>query len=118
MQITVAWYPVTDLREAERFYGEALGLRRTFSMPGWSEFSHAEGAAAVGLLESPQMPPPDGGATVVFRVADIHEARARLMRAGVKFDGDVEEIPNAVRLATFRDPFGNRLQLAQPLCQQ
>jgi predicted enzyme related to lactoylglutathione lyase len=33
----------------------------------------------------------------------------------VEFEGEVEEIPGIVRLAAFRDPFGNLLQLAQPL---
>jgi predicted enzyme related to lactoylglutathione lyase len=37
---------------------------------------------------------------------------------GVRFEGKVEEIPGAVRIATFRDPSGNRLQLVQPLAQQ
>jgi predicted enzyme related to lactoylglutathione lyase len=40
-----------------------------------------------------------------------------LETAGVKFEGKIEEIPGIVRLTTFRDPSGNRLQLAQPLMQ-
>jgi len=50
-------------------------------------------------------------------VEDIEQERKRLETAGVKFEGKIEEIPGIVRIATFRDPSGNRLQLAQPLMQ-
>lgn len=57
------------------------------------------------------------GATVVLQVGDIEYERKRLETAGVQFEGEIEEIPGIVKLATFRDPAGNRLQLAQPLMQ-
>ena len=57
------------------------------------------------------------GATIVLQVEDIERERKRLETGGVKFEGKIEEIPGIVRLATFRDPSGNRLQLAQPLMQ-
>jgi predicted enzyme related to lactoylglutathione lyase len=53
----------------------------------------------------------------VLRVEDIEREHKRLETAGVKFEGKIEEIPGIVRLVTFRDPSGNRLQLAQPLMQ-
>jgi predicted enzyme related to lactoylglutathione lyase len=52
---------------------------------------------------------------VVLDVADVAGVRARLVKSGVEFVGDTMEIPGVVRIATFRDPFGNRLQLAQSL---
>jgi len=81
-------------------------------MPGWVEYAHAEGATAVGLAEQPDAPK---GGVVVFKVDDMDAARQELTRRGVQFDGPTEEIPGVVRLAKFRDPSGNLLQLAQPL---
>jgi predicted enzyme related to lactoylglutathione lyase len=115
MQISLAWYSVTDLDRAKDFYGATLGLKKTFEMPGWTEFSHAEDAVSVGLALAKDAPNPSGGATVVFRVPDVDQARKNLETKGVRFEGEVEEIPGAVRIATFRDPFENRLQLVQVL---
>jgi predicted enzyme related to lactoylglutathione lyase len=51
----------------------------------------------------------------VFRVPDLDRARKELAARGVKFDDKIEEIPGMVRIGTFHDPFGNRLQLVQLL---
>ncbi len=116
LQFMLAWYNVKDFEKGKKFYGEVLGLKPIFEMPGWAEYSHAEGAAAIGLAA----PRPDRceettGATVVLGVDDMDTARRELGARGVKFDGGVEEIPGIVRISTFSDPFGNRVQLAQSL---
>lgn len=115
MQISLAWYPVSDMDRAKDFYGNVLGLTKTFEMQGWAEFSHAEGAVSVGLSLTEKVPAPAGGATVVFRVPDLEEARRNLSAKGVAFEGEVKEFPGMVRIATFRDPFQNQLQLVQVL---
>jgi len=117
MQISLSWYQVADLDRAKKFYGEVLGLKQTIEIPGWCEFSHAEGAASIGLN---QMREGDNerGATVVLRVDDLARAQDDLKQKGVAFEGVVEEIPGMVRIATFRDPDGNRLQLIQVLGAQ
>lgn len=117
MDMFLAWYPVTDLELAKEFYGNTLGLKKTYEMQGWAEFGCAEGGASVGLslVKDAAPAPAGGGATVVFRVPDIEEARQKLESRGVAFEGKVEEIPGVVRIGTFRDPFQNRVQLAQVL---
>jgi len=112
-EMMLAWYPVENLDAARRFYGEILGLRKVFEMPGWAEYAHAEKATPIGLAEQP----PGGarGAVVVLKVDDIDQARAALTGKGIQFDGPTQDIPGVVRLALFRDPSGNPLQLAQPL---
>ena len=115
MRVLLAWYNVSDLEKAKAFYGATLGLKKTFEMQGWAEFAHAEGAAAIGLNAMAEESPGAGGATVVLDVEDIAAVRGRLAKAGVEFAGDTMEIPGVVRIATFLDPFGNRLQLAQSL---
>ncbi len=118
LQFVLAWYAVKDLEAAKKFYGEVLGMKNIFEMPGWAEYAQAKGSAAIGLAA----PRPDAarcepaaGATVVLGVDNMDDARKQLGARGVKFDGGVEEIPGVVRLSTFSDPFGNRIQLAQSL---
>jgi len=117
MNVVLLWYTVKSLERAKKFYGEVLGLKKTFEMQGWAEFSHAEGAAAIGLAENPQAngSSNNGGATVVLGVQDLARVQKELARRGVKFEERIEKIPGVVRIATFHDPFGNRLQLAQSL---
>ena len=48
-------------------------------------------------------------------VKDIAAARSVLEARGVEFDGETAEIPGLVKLASFRDPDGNALMLAESL---
>jgi predicted enzyme related to lactoylglutathione lyase len=114
MKVKVSWFGVDDFESAKRFYGQVLGLKKTFEAPQWAEFAGAEGAESIGIAGNPHAGK-EPGATVVLDVTDIECERKRLESAGVKFEGKTEEIPGIVRLATFRDPAGNRLQLAQAL---
>ena len=54
-------------------------------------------------------------ASVVLRVDNLDQTRATLMRQGVEFEGTIQEVPGEFRIATFRDPAGNRLQLCEVL---
>ncbi|MFY9554289.1 MAG: VOC family protein [Blastocatellia bacterium] len=117
MEVNVSWYQVKDLDAAKKFYGEVLGLKKTFEMEGWCEFSHADGAAAIGLNQLREQDD-ERGATVVLRVDDLNHVQKQLKAKGVKFEGETQEVPGVVRIATFRDPAGNRLQLCQVLMQQ
>jgi len=117
MKMILSWYPVADLDRAKDFYGRILGLEKSFEMQGWAEFTHAKDAPSVGLSANPATNG-QAGATVVFQVDNIEDSRRQLTAKGVAFDGAVEEIPGVVKIATFRDPFGNRLQLAQVLVGQ
>ena len=117
MEINVSWYQVNDINAAKKFYGEVLGLNKTFEMDGWCEFSHAEGAASIGLNQR-RDDDDERGATVVLRVDDLARVQKELIAKGVKFEGEIHEIPGVVRLATFRDLDGNRLQLMQVLATQ
>lgn len=117
MEINVSWYQVEDMTAAKKFYGEVLGLKKTFEMEGWCEFSHAEGAPSIGLNQLREGDD-ERGATVVLRVDDLARVQEELTSKGVKFEGEIHEVPGVVRLATFRDPCGNRLQLMQVLATQ
>ena len=114
MKVRVSWFGVDDFESAKKFYGQVLGLKKTFELQQWAEFAGAEGEESIGIAANPHAGK-EPGATVVLDVSDIERERRRLESAGVKFEGKTEEIPGIVRLATFRDPYGNRLQLAQAL---
>src|SRR5215831_3302555 len=116
MEIRVSWFKVADMEAAKRFYGEVLGLQKTFEMPGWTMFSDSETGPSIGLSAEPK-DSNETGAVVVLRVDDIETSVIQLSKAGIHFEGQ-EEIPGIVKLANFRDPSGNRLQIMQRLIER
>ena len=109
---------VTDWERAKKFYGETLGLKQLFSADGmkWIEYSTGVENATIGVgaTDKPVTP---GGACPCLGVTDIEAAKADLEAKGVKFAGDIMTVQNMVKLATFHDPDGNMLMLAQMLVQ-
>jgi predicted enzyme related to lactoylglutathione lyase len=105
--------PVQDLKRADEFYGQTLGLRRNpNSSERWVEYELGNVTLA---LVSPEVMgsewrPQGHQMPIGLRVADVDEARQRLEAKGVTFAH--ETIDSGVcRLATFHDPDGNALQL-------
>ena len=112
--ITIAM-SVRDRHLSAEWYGDKLGFTLLFHMDdaGWSELQTKTDGVTLGLGE--QAEPAPGNSVPVFGVADIDTARKNLEAAGVKFDGDTETIEGMVSTATFYDPDGNALMLAQDL---
>ena len=90
MKMTVAWFSVKDFEQAKRFYGQTLGLKKSFEMPGWAEFNGGGGQdeASIGLATQPHADNEPGG-TIVLRVDNIESEVKRLQASGVKFEGEV-----------------------------
>jgi len=107
---------VKDLKRALQWYEQHLGFKTCFSIPehGWAEVQTSVPGVSIGFSEV-EKPEVKGGATLTFGVMDIDAARAELEKKGVKFDGPTYEIPEMVKLATFFDPDGHKLMLAQTL---
>lgn len=116
MKVMLSWYGVKDFEQSKKFYSEVLGLQKTTEMQGWAEFGHAKDGATIGLNAGPAAGA-EPGATVVLRVENLERERQRLESRGVRFEGKIEEVGGVVKIATFRDPSGNRLQLCQVLMQ-
>ena len=104
--------PVTDIEEANRFYGELLGLRRNPNSPDedWVEYEAGNVTLAVMTphtheYEFTPLPP----ATIALRVRDVADAKAKLEAAGV----EVNEMWDSGRCrgAGLSDPSGNRILL-------
>lgn len=105
--------PVSDLERADEFYGKTLGLQRNpNSSARWVEYELGNVTLALISPEAmgrdfeprPHMMP------IAFRVENVEEARRTLQEAGVEFEGEVID-SGVCRIAGFRDPDGNALQL-------
>jgi predicted enzyme related to lactoylglutathione lyase len=104
--------PVTDMDEANRFYGELLGLERSPSSPGedWVEYEVGNVTLAVMTphtheYEFAPLPP----ATIALRVPDVMAAKAKLEAAGLEV-GEMWD-SGVCCGAGVTDPAGNRILL-------
>lgn len=109
---------VTDLNRSIAWYSEVLGCELLYRADeiGWCEMKTHMAGVNVGLSQN-QAVPQGGNATNVWSVTDIDAAKAHLDAHGVKQDGEIQHIPDLVKLLTFYDPDGNAMMLAQPLQQ-
>lgn len=107
---------VTDLDRSIAWYQTVLGFSLLYRVDdiGWCELSTAVPGVNVGLSQN-QTVSHGGGATNVWGVKDIVAAKQHLDAHGVKRDGDIQHIPNLVKLLTFYDPDGNAMMLAESL---
>lgn len=105
---------VTDLDASIAWFQEMLGFELLFRVDeqGWAELSTPSKEVTIGLGVNETVDG-RGGSTPVFGVADIVAARAELEGKGVRFDGDIVDIPGMVKLATFYDPDGNTYMFAE-----
>jgi catechol 2,3-dioxygenase-like lactoylglutathione lyase family enzyme len=104
--------PVKDIEEANRFYGELLGLKRNPNSPedDWVEYEAGNVTLAVMTPHTHDYeftPLPTG--TLALRVDDVAAAKAKLEAAGVQ----VNEVwdSGVCRGAGLRDPSGNPILL-------
>ncbi len=112
--ITIA-LSVKDRHASAQWYSEKLGFDLLYHADdaGWSELNTNTEGVTLGLGE--QSEPSPGNSVPVFGIADINSARKALETAGVKFDGATIVVEGMVKTATFYDPDGNALMLAQDL---
>lgn len=108
--ISAIWLPVSDMQRAVAFYRDDLGLEVVEHDGDWSEVT--AGDQRIGLNAS-ETPSGTGGAVIAFSVDDIESTVKRLTEQGVAFTGDLSEHPWG-RIAPFKDPDGNDLQVYAP----
>jgi len=118
-KIDLAWITVSDYAKTKKFFTETLDLKISSDSAeyGWAELKGPQGATLGIAQENPQYGSEKAGhnAVLVFTVEDIVAAKKELEAKGVKFEGDIMEVPGHVKLATFIDLDGNKFQLAQEL---
>lgn len=109
---------VTDMDASIAWYQKVLGFDVLYRADdlGWCELSTGIPGVTVGLAQSESVTQ-GGGATNVWGVKDIDEAKAQLDAHRVKQDGEIQIIPDMVKLITFYDPDGNAMMFAQSLAK-
>ncbi len=114
--ITIAM-SVKDRHVSAKWYEAMLGFKviHHIDEAGWSELSTNTPGVVIGLGEHTE--PAPGNCVPVFGIADLDTARQKLEQADVRFDGDTDVIEGMVKTATFYDPDGNALMLAEDLTQ-
>ena len=107
---------VKDLKRSAQWYQDVLGFQQLYALDdmGWGEFATPIPGVTVGLGVGDDAPL-GAGTVLTFSVSDVAATRKALEAKGVKFEGPNNEIPGMVILATFFDPDGNTLMLAQSL---
>ena len=109
---------VTNLDKSIDWYQSVLGFTLMYRTDeiGWCELATGVPGVSVGLSQNESVTQ-GGGATNVWGVADILAAKAHLDAHDVRQDGDIQHIPDLVKLLTFYDPDGNAMMLSENLAQ-
>ncbi|MDO6588585.1 VOC family protein [Salipiger sp. 1_MG-2023] len=112
--ITIAM-SVKDRHASAKWYETMLGFELLFHADdaGWSELRTNTSGVVIGLGEHTK--PTPGNCVPVFGIVELDSARQKLEQAKVKFDGETDVVEGMVKTATFYDPDGNALMLAQDL---
>jgi len=115
--ITIA-LSVTDRHASAAWYERMLGFETLYHADdaGWSELQTNTAGVTIGLGEHTK--PAPGNCVPVFGTADLDAGRQALEQADVKFDGATDVVEGMVKTATFYDPDGNALMLAEDLTGQ
>lgn len=108
-------FSVKDRHASAKWYESVLGFETIYHADeaGWSELQTKTVGVTIGLGEHTK--PAPGNCVPVFGIADLDAARQKLEQATVKFDGDTDVVEGMVKTATFYDPDGNALMLAEDL---
>ena len=112
--ITIAM-SVKDRHASAAWYKDMLGFETLYHADeaGWSELQSNCPGVTIGLGEHTK--PAPGNCVPVFGIADLTDARSKLEKAKVRFDGPNDVVEGMVQTATFYDLDGNALMLAEDL---
>ena len=111
--ISNVWLPVNDMERALQFYGDTLGISVKENYGKWAILELDGLTIGLNARESEQ-PGPEGGAVIAFRATQaLEQAVEELGRKGVEVVDGITEHPWG-RIAAFKDPDGNSLELYEP----
>lgn len=104
---------VSDLKKTAKFYEEILGLEKKYEYPSYVGFEC--GGVEIGLIPKTAEEQKVSllSPSVEFLVDDVDKACKELKKKGVKFTKELHDEPWGGRQATFTDPDGNVLEIAQ-----
>lgn len=105
-------YHVPDLQRAKEWYSAAFGVQPYFDKPFYVGFNI--GGYELGLDPSTDsVAAGPGGAVAYWGVEDIDAVVQRFTRAGARLEAPVQDVGDAIRVATVADPFGNLVGLIE-----
>lgn len=117
--IGLAWIVVDDLKAAVKFYTEVVGLKVETQNDefGWAELCGHKDGMKLGISAKNESQGIHAGtnAVVTLTVSDIEATKKEMLSKGAKMIGDIMEVPGHVKLQTFSDKDGNKMQLVQLL---
>ena len=104
---------VSDLRKAKKFYEEILCLEKKYEYSSYVGFEC--GGVEIGLIPKPQeeQKASQTSPSVEFLVDNVDKVYKELKSKGVKFIKELHDEPWGGRQATFTDPEGHILEIAQ-----
>jgi catechol 2,3-dioxygenase-like lactoylglutathione lyase family enzyme len=106
--------------QMRQFYTETLGLPVVGGFPGRNIIFIEAGSITIELIEreGAHAPGQQGWVHFAFEVADLDAVYADLTAKGISFHDAPRDFPQPKalsRIAFFRDPDGNELELFQPI---
>ena len=104
---------VSDLRKAKKFYEEILCLEKKYEYSSYVGFEC--GGVEIGLIPRPQeeQKASQTSPSIEFLVDNVDKVYKDLKSKGVKFIKELHDEPWGGRQATFTDPDGHILEIAQ-----
>ncbi|MEU4671376.1 VOC family protein [Amycolatopsis sp. NPDC023774] len=105
-------FSADDLRAAQAWYTDVLGIEPYFSRPGYIEFRLGDHQAELGIVDRKYLPPAPGGpagAVLYWHVDDLTGSLDRLLALGAKEHDGIRERGHGFVTASVVDPFGNVL---------
>ncbi len=111
------WITVSDLQAAKKFYVEVMGfeLFEENLEANWLEVKCGESLIGIWQALPNVYDKPGQNAVLTFTVENIENTKRVLESQGIKFLGDIVEIPGVFRVATYVDADNNKFQLYQSL---
>lgn len=107
--LRTAAYPAPDLEAAKAWYTQVLGKPPYFDEPFYCGFE--VGGFELGLV--PDATPGLHGPQPLWGVDDADAELARLVALGATVLEAVTDVGDGIRVASVRDPFGNRFGIIQ-----
>jgi metallothiol transferase len=104
---------VSNLKRTAKFYEETLGLEKKYEYSSYVGFEC--GGVEIGLIPKPKGEQKAGrtSPSVEFLVDDVDKVYKELKSKGVKFIKELHDEAWGGRQATFTDPDGHILEIAQ-----
>ncbi|MCU6712991.1 VOC family protein [Paenibacillus sp. J5C_2022] len=111
------WYSVKDIDHTLAFYTEKLGFELLYhdQESGITMVKTNTENCLIGFSAADSVVP--STSSTVFDVENMELAVDKLKKDGVTFIGEIEVIPDFVKLATFIDPDGHSLMLSEQLTE-